>query len=277
MRDTCDFGKIGWLLGGGGGKAHFQAGVEDTLHHYRLYPSYLGATSGGVIPASKYIEVTPDMAEFERAARVKFGKPPFKINPEVYWRWLGANSILDNSPLRELVGELNMKKIADSLIEFRVLAANAQTGRHKIFSNHDSPSGVLAKAIIASTAIPLIFRAEEIDGEVFFDGGGLYPHPLEVLVKDARAWGCDTIIVVETEPPGYRVPVYKIMNFGLVEMLLHRFGLTDQWSGEGVDLIIRPTAPLIPVSLRWRADDPVKMRTAGKIVTETLLREKGWI
>lgn len=278
MRKHKDLGTIGVVLGGGGGKSLFHVGVLSMLHHHNIPLSYLGAVSGASIAAAAFLEKQPHMEEFERTAMIKFRNPPFCLNRELLRHPWKGKSLLNNEPLRQLVMELDMNKVLSSPIELRVIAANASTGQARLFSNRDSSGGVLVKAIVASTAIPIFFKPEEINGELFIDGGTLFPHPIPILMKDAKAWGCDTVIVVETDPHNYHVRADVIRQWGWFQHLMHRFALTDQWPNEGVKMHWRPRVPLLSSSsLRWEPKDPERMIMEGKMVTETQLKRANLI
>ncbi|MDX2156089.1 MAG: patatin-like phospholipase family protein [Hyphomicrobiaceae bacterium] len=83
---------------------------------------------------------------------------PYQLNP------------LDLNPLRDVL---------ESVVDFRALqrcpratrlfvsATNVRTGKIRVFENHE----ITADAVLASACLPYIFKAVEIDGEAYWDGG----------------------------------------------------------------------------------------------------------
>jgi NTE family protein len=92
--------------------------------------------------------------------------------------WLGALSELwspyDLNPLN-----INpLKDLIASFVDFELIhaafdghlfvsATNVRTGEARIFSGAE----ITAEAVMASACLPLLFRAVEIDGETYWDGG----------------------------------------------------------------------------------------------------------
>ncbi len=74
-----------------------------------------------------------------------------------------------------------------------VSATNVLTNRLHIFSNDELSIDVL----LASSCLPKVHRAVEIDGEFFWDGGFMGNPVLEPLVKDG---GANDILIVQVNP-----------------------------------------------------------------------------
>jgi NTE family protein len=103
---------------------------------------------------------------------------PYDLNP------LGFN------PLRKILHEhIDFERLAQSSIKLFVTATKVQTGRGRIFRN----SEITADALLASACLPTMFRAIEIDGEAYWDGGYVGNPTITPLVRETDAH--DTIIV----------------------------------------------------------------------------------
>jgi NTE family protein len=87
-----------------------------------------------------------------------------------------------------------------------VCATNVKNGRSKFFS-----SGSLVRAVMASSAIPVIFSPVEINGKHYIDGGITNNLPVEPLVGH-----CDKIIGLHCNP------VDKAYDTGNMKELLER-------------------------------------------------------
>jgi NTE family protein len=108
---------------------------------------------------------------------------PYQLNP------------LDINPLRDLItSEVDFDCVnhCDELKVF-VTATNVRTGRARIFTQPD----LSVSAIMASACLPHIYRAVEIDGEAYWDGGYMGNPALYPLVEDP---GSRDIVIVQVNP-----------------------------------------------------------------------------
>jgi NTE family protein len=103
---------------------------------------------------------------------------PYDLNPT------------DFNPLREvLVDSIDFERLARSPISVFVTATNVRTGRPRVFRNADmSPD-----ALLASACLPTIYKAVEIEGEAYWDGGYSGNPTISPLVRECSAH--DTILV----------------------------------------------------------------------------------
>lgn len=97
---------------------------------------------------------------------------PYNFNPFNY------------NPLREILNDLvdfeelhlyNKKKLF-------ICATNVKTNRAKIFTNKD----ITVDSVLASTCLPFIFQAVEIDGEHYWDGGYMGNPPIFPLITNTN-------------------------------------------------------------------------------------------
>jgi NTE family protein len=103
---------------------------------------------------------------------------PYDLNP------LGLN------PLRGiLVESIDFDRLARSPIKLFVTATNVRTGRGRIFRN----AQITADVLLASACLPTMFRAVEIDGEPYWDGGYAGNPTITPLIRESDAH--DTILV----------------------------------------------------------------------------------
>ncbi len=103
---------------------------------------------------------------------------PYDLNPTNF------------NPLREiLVDSIDFERLARSPISIFVTATNVRTGRPRVFRNADmSPD-----ALLASACLPTIYKAVEIEGEAYWDGGYSGNPTISPLVRECSAH--DTILV----------------------------------------------------------------------------------
>jgi NTE family protein len=103
---------------------------------------------------------------------------PYDLNP------LGFN------PLRNILAEsIDFTRLAGSSIKLFVTATNVRTGRGRIFRNPE----ITADVLLASACLPTMFRAVEIEGQAYWDGGYAGNPTITPLIRESD--GHDTILV----------------------------------------------------------------------------------
>jgi NTE family protein len=103
---------------------------------------------------------------------------PYDFNP------LGLN------PLRGILAEsIDFPRLGHSPIKLFVTATNVHTGRGRIFRNAE----ITADVLLASACLPTMFRAIEIGGEPYWDGGYAGNPTITPLIRESDAH--DTILV----------------------------------------------------------------------------------
>lgn len=108
---------------------------------------------------------------------------PYQFNP------------LNINPLRDLVRECFDFDVINSKQGPRIFlsATNVRTRRPKIFRQPE----LSADAVMASACLPHIFKAVEIDGEAYWDGGYMGNPPLFPLIDETDA---RDIVIVQINP-----------------------------------------------------------------------------
>ncbi|MCU0432777.1 MAG: patatin-like phospholipase family protein [Bacteroidia bacterium] len=105
-----------------------------------------------------------------------------------------------------------LKDILNDLIDFRelqhyntkklfVCATNVKTNRAKVFHNHE----ITVEAVLASTCLPMLFQAVEIDGEHYWDGGYMGNPPLTPLIAETETH--DVLLVKINSINIHKLPV----------------------------------------------------------------------
>ena len=108
---------------------------------------------------------------------------PYQLNP------------LDINPLRDLVlktVDFNRVRCCSAIKVF-VTATNVRTGLPKIFRQ----SEITVDAVMASAALPFMFKAVEVDGEAYWDGGYMGNPALFPLVDECAA---QDLVLVQVNP-----------------------------------------------------------------------------
>lgn len=108
---------------------------------------------------------------------------PYQLNP------------LNINPLQEVMNELiDFDEVRTcSKIKLYISATNVETGRVRVFTCGD----VTADVIVASSCLPMIFQAVQIDGVPYWDGGYMGNPSLFPFHHDTD---CSDIVVVQINP-----------------------------------------------------------------------------
>jgi NTE family protein len=218
--------RINLALQGGGAHGAFTWGVIDhLLSDDRIAIEGLSGTSAGAINAVLVAdglarggpeEAKKRLADFWRAASTNGNLPslqravierllsftPLEGSPVQAWfaalsKYLSPydTNPLNINPLKELIErfvDFETVRACEELQLF-VAATNVRTGRLRIFRREK----ITADAVMASACLPLLFRAVEIDGVPYWDGGYL-GNP--VIFPFFRTTRTEDVLVVQINP-----------------------------------------------------------------------------
>ena len=191
--------RINLALQGGGAHGAFTWGVIDhLLEDGRIVVDGISGASAGAVNAVMLAdglarggpeEARKRLADFWRAASIGGNLPdmqrhvverlfsmiPGEGSPMRAWLdAVGRLSPFDLAPL-----QINpLKQLIEHFVDFEAIraessrplfisATNVQTGGLRIFTREE----ITAEAVMASACLPLLFRAVEIDGAAYWDGG----------------------------------------------------------------------------------------------------------
>lgn len=165
-------------------------------------------------------------------------KDVFPIQPLRTVRSLArGGALFSPDPLWRLIEHrLGYGRVEDSSIPLRIVATRFSDGTEVVFEN-----GPVKDAILASTALPLIFPPHEIGGELYLDGGLSDQVPLEPAVRA----GADRVYVLSVgfpcPPPANRRSQRSL--------LMHSIGilLSQRIRTHSADLFTRPGVEVIQI------------------------------
>lgn len=157
--------KIGLALGSGAWRGLAHIGVIKSLLENNIPIDFIAGSSIGSIVGGIYA-TTGDIKKVEKIAKELNLK---KITSQF---------------LKKTIGDV---KIENTKIPFCAVGSDLLTGELVEIKN-----GSLAKALKASSAIPVIFKPIKMNNEIIFDGGMISPVPTKVV----RNMGADIVIGV---------------------------------------------------------------------------------
>lgn len=188
-------------MSGGGSKGAFEAGALVPAMHFidKHFPGHTvklaGVSTGAVNAAglaSEGIEVLWERWKTLRKDDVTVEYPLWKVGLRVL---RGESSFYSNTPLKKYLRKhLNLERIKKSPYEVEVGIVTLGDGRFRMISK-DEPNFI--NAVIASTAIPVVWPPQEWGGHPAIDGGAAHITPFK------SALDCDFVIVILTTPREY--------------------------------------------------------------------------
>jgi NTE family protein len=216
-----DTKKINLALQGGGSHGAFTWGVLDyLLEDGSLTVTGVSGASAGAVNAimladglarggpeearrrlSEFWRATSLAGEFsglKRTARVlsRTAATPVRAWMEAFSRNLSPYDFnpLNINPLKQLIERyVDFEAVRAAGLPLFLSATDVQTGRARIFSLDE----LSADVVIASAALPSVFRAVEIDGVPYWDGGYTSNPP---ILPFLQARDSDDVLLVQIKP-----------------------------------------------------------------------------
>jgi NTE family protein len=212
---------IDLALQGGGSHGAFTWGVLDRLlEEPKLHIAAISGTSAGAMNAAvladgwiaggaqgaraaleqywrrvaRAAESSPlQRSPFDRfMGRWSFDTSPVYLAMDLMSRVLSPYDLnpLGFNPLTAILAEsIDFDRLAGSPIKLFITATNVRTGRGRIFRNGE----ITADVLLASACLPTMFRAVEIDGDAYWDGGYAGNPTITPLIRESDAH--DTILI----------------------------------------------------------------------------------
>lgn len=175
--------RIGLCLSGGGARGAFHIGVIKALDEAGISPVILSGTSAGALSGCLYCEGIPADELLKISTRAKWYH---FIGPH-----LPNTGLVDIKFLQQIIRENIPHNSFEKLkIPFIATATNLESGKLEYFRE-----GNLTEPILASCAVPIVFKPVLIHGKKYLDGGILMNLPAQIL-KDE----CDYIIASNLIP-----------------------------------------------------------------------------
>ena len=217
--------KVNLALQGGGAHGAFTWGVVDhLLADGRLEITGISGASAGAVNAVMIAdglarggaeEARKRMSDFWRAASTGGALPPvqravtdrmlsmmpFAATPLQNWfeamsHYFSPYDLnpFDINPLGDLIARtVDFEAVRNCDLDLFISATNVHTGRLRIFAREK----ITAEAVMASAALPFMFRAVEIEGIPYWDGGYMGNPAIFPFV---HATDSDDVIVVQINP-----------------------------------------------------------------------------
>lgn len=217
---------INLALQGGGAHGAFTWGILDRIFEDdRLWIEGISGTSAGAVNAVVAAQGMYDgQAPEARAALARFWKSvsdmgqlsPLRTNPidaslglwgldrSPAYLWFDMLQRVASpydlnpfniNPFRTMIADLidfdKVRRCKD--LGLFISATNVETGRGRVFQRDE----ITADVIMASTCLPFLFQAVEIEGEHYWDGGYMGNPPLVPILSGTS---CADILIIQINP-----------------------------------------------------------------------------
>lgn len=229
--------KVGIALSGGGGRGFAHAGVLRAIDEMGIKPEIIAGTSAGSIAGALYASGVAPSQMLDAFRRIRFLQVP-------RLRIFGARDTTDDAskiPDKYIFLKThNLTKILEANIAARtfeelkiplvVNATKMASGQNIYFTK-----GELIRPVVASSAVPMLFKPVNIDGYDYVDGGVMQNLPV-LPIRNA----CKYVIAVDVNPIEDFSAQNKIMGSEwerLFKLLIRANTLRDR---EAADLFIQP-------------------------------------
>jgi NTE family protein len=223
------------IMSGGGAKGAFQAGVIEQLNRKGWEPDAVAGISVGALnavmvatgQADKLVNIWQGLREEQVLKKRRIDRKAknyllHKIGVEK-----ATLGFFDNSPLKKKLRESVGNKFTK---HFYCGTVNIETGAYKehIARPMMVPWNYL-DAVVASTAIPVVFDPVELDGELHVDGGVRHMNPIGKILQDNNP---DEIIFITTrkfDEPNKRKEIDDVVDVAVqtLNILLEEIFIKD--------------------------------------------------
>ena len=211
--------RVGLCLSGGGARGSFHIGVLRALEENGIRPEIISGTSAGALIGSLYSAGLDVSRMLDIATHTR------------WYHFLGPHipdsGLIPPDYLEKLLVEnLPVQQFEDLLIPFICTASNMDTGELHYFEN-----GNLAPPIIASCAIPIVFKPVTIGNARFLDGGILMNLPCSVIRSRCDLLIASNVIPSYTLPPGiptsYSNIMTRVLELSIINTMQSQIPLAD--------------------------------------------------
>ena len=193
------------MLAGGGARGSYQIGVWKALRELNIEIDMVIGTSVGSVNGAAVVCDAFDQAEhlwqtldMPTLFNITYNKEDGEPNTSEYLESILKNKGLDTTTLREYLNKvIDEDVLRASEIDYALVTFSLTQMKPVILFKKDIPQGKVVDFILASSAVPG-FKKQEIDGDLYIDGGIYDNMPINVLIDH----GYKNIIAVSNSAIG---------------------------------------------------------------------------
>ncbi len=204
--------KVALVIGSGSVKCAAAIGLQKVLQREGIEMSMIVGCSGGSIYAALIALGHPPEKIAEMTAHLWTRDVTAKRNGRALWQILLPNAfgfdeyfgtIDDTLVMERFRAAYGGARIEDAKIPLYITATDFEHGEQVVLTR-----GALVDAVRASIAIPYIFRAHRVNGQLLVDGYLTDPLPIGVAIKE----GANVILAMGFESP-YQGKINSLMRY----------------------------------------------------------------
>lgn len=217
--------KLGLALSGGGSRGAAHVGVLRVLEQARIRPDFIAGTSCGAIVGAFYAAGVPLSRQLAFADQLRWRSLRMLGIPRMGFFHSGEMERF----LRKAIGD---RRLEDLPIPVAVVATEFRTARPVVIRE-----GLIAHALSASSAIPVIF-SPVLDGDTVLVDGGLTDN---LPVQVCRGMGADIVLAVRVVSGFHEHRRYRNLfdvAMGTLDLLVKE---STERGSEAADLTLDPT------------------------------------
>ncbi len=190
--------KLGIAFEGGASRTYFTCGVMNALINNNIKADIVAGSSAGIANGVSYSSWQPDRCE--EILNKYYSTPEYMGIKYMFKK--GVRSmynipyVFDKIP-NELI-PFDYDTFKNGGITSVASVTNIETGKTEYITLDGEDK--TWRALVATCALPIMFRPVEIDGKIYMDGGITDSVPVDHLLKK----GCDKVIAVLTQERPYR-------------------------------------------------------------------------
>jgi predicted acylesterase/phospholipase RssA len=243
---------LGLCLGGGGGLGFLHIGLFEAMEELGIRPGMIAGTSSGAVLGALYsagrssAEMTEVLREFRWASMVA---------PTLPRRGFLSTRRME-SFFRKHLGPID---IPDLPIPLKIAAVELNTGELVGFTE-----GSLARCLAASCTMPGIFEPVKVGGGTYYDAGGIYNLPLELLSGE----GLKTIIAGNTIGRNSLLKRPRTVQDVLFQAYLIRTWHLTRWRTEELGWSGRKEERLVLVDYHTRGANPSSLEECKTLIRD---------
>ncbi|MGL4570112.1 MAG: patatin-like phospholipase family protein [Clostridium sp.] len=205
--------KIGLVLAGGGARGAYQIGVWKGLKEIGIdrYISVISGTSIGALNAVLFCQGDLNIAEeiwndisiekiiptdhkdlLKRSILVTIGSKNLNFVKKYIPKAMEGGNISRSGLIDIIDNSINLKAIRENEVICYAACTEIPSIEAKYFKINNYDVSDIKKILLATSALPMIYGSENIDGKDYLDGGIVDNMPIQPVYGE----GCDIIIVV---------------------------------------------------------------------------------
>ncbi|HRR36848.1 MAG TPA: patatin-like phospholipase family protein, partial [Clostridia bacterium] len=178
------------VLAGGGARGSYQIGVWKALRELNIEVDMVIGTSVGSINGAAFVCGAFEQAEYlwktldmPTLFDITYDKEDGEPGSVEYIESILKNKGLDTSTLKGYLEQvIDEEVLRNSPVDYALVTVSLTKMKPVILFKKDIPEGKVVDFILASSAVPG-FKKQEIDGELYLDGGFYDNLPINVLIE----------------------------------------------------------------------------------------------